>query len=299
MKQRILLVLLGLTTVVAGAAWYLRGHSIAVLQPKGTIASDERELMVLAALLSVIVVIPVFILLFVFAWRYRENAHPRTAYRPNWDHNPALETAWWLIPTAIIFVLSIVTWRSSHSLDPFRPIATTSRTEIVQVVALQWKWLFIYPEHGVASVNQLYMPVGRPVSFQITSDAPMNSFWIPSLGGQMYAMAGMNTQLNLRADEAGTYRGSSANISGDQFADMHFAVSALPSNEYDKALASLTAKGSQLTVASYTTLAKPSVVKSNLHYGKIDAGLYDWVIMKYMTPLSGAMPAGHGHGAEL
>jgi cytochrome o ubiquinol oxidase subunit 2 len=299
MKRRIILAIVVVLAAAAGAAWYLRNHSIAVLQPRGQIAAGERDLIVLASSLSLIVVVPVFIMLFSFAWRYREDAHPKTKYQPEWDHHSGLEATWWLIPTAMIVVLSVVAWKSAHSLDPFRPIASATKTVDIEVVALQWKWLFIYPEQDVATINTVYMPVGTPVNFHITSDAPMNSFWVPSLGGQMYAMAGMSTQLHLEADEAGSYRGSSANISGDHFADMTFTARAISREGYTEKMRELKATGGSLDISTYNRLALPGTAKSTVRYGKVTDGLYDWIVMKYMSPAHGAVPAGHSHGAAL
>ena len=291
MKRRILAAGIILPTIGLAAALYLKNHSIAVLQPRGQIAGAERDLILLAAVLSLIVVVPVFIMLFLFAWRYREQASPKTPYTPNWDHHTGLESAWWAIPAAIIVVLSAVTWESSHRLDPFKPIASTTKSEVIQVVALQWKWLFIYPEQGVASVNKVFMPVGRPVSFQITSDAPMNSFWIPSLGGQTYAMAGMDTQLHLQADEPGTYRGVSANISGDGFASMHFSAIAESPQQYNDRLAAMARDGDTLNEGRYELLAKPGILKGTASYAHVTPGLYDAIMMKYMSPSLPGLPA--------
>lgn len=194
-----------------------------VLQPSGSIAEAQRDLFLIALIIMSLVAVPVFLLLFYIAWRYRAS-NKKAVYRPNWDSSRLLETIWWGIPILIVVVLSVMTWRSSHELDPFRPIASPEESLQVQVVSLQWKWLFIYPTYGVASVNELVIPVNTPIAFEIAADSPMNSFWIPALGGQIYAMNGMKTALHLEANKIGEFRGLSSNISGEGFADMKFVV---------------------------------------------------------------------------
>src|SRR5688572_21939694 len=193
-KVAALFVLIAATTGVL--TWLVLGANVAVLEPAGSIAERQRGLIIFASLLSLIVVVPVFALTFYIAWKYRAS-NKKAKYTPDWDHHTGIEALWWAIPLALITILSVITYKTSHELDPFRPIASDKKPLTVQVVALQWKWLFIYPEQNIASVNFVQFPEDRPVNFQITSDAPMNSFWIPQLGGQMYAMSGMNTKLHL------------------------------------------------------------------------------------------------------
>ena len=207
-KSKFIAIGLLILGAIAGVALLLHGHTIDVLVPKGTIAKKELDLLVTATLLMLIVVIPVFVLTFTIAWKYRAS-NTKAKYTPDWDHNRAIETVWWAIPFVLILILSVITWQSSHELDPFKPLASSKQPITIQVVALQWKWLFIYPEQHIATVNYVQFPVDTPVNFVITSDAPMNSFWIPQLGGQIYAMAGMSTQLHLMATDPGSYNGSS------------------------------------------------------------------------------------------
>jgi cytochrome o ubiquinol oxidase subunit 2 len=213
-KYKFIIAGLLLAAIIALAVVYFHSVNIAVLDPKGTVGEQEKHLMLFALGLSLIVVIPVFTLLFTFAWRYRASNHhyKNRKYSPDWDHSIILETVWWLIPTVLIAILSVTAWNSSHQLDPYRSLASSKQPLTIQVVALDWKWLFIYPQQGVASVNFVQFPANQPVRFQITADAPMNSFWIPQLGGQIYAMPGMATELNLSADQNGNYYGSSAHI---------------------------------------------------------------------------------------
>jgi len=192
-----------------------------VNNPKGLIGLQERDQMYMATLLMLVVVIPVLILTFAICWRYRAS-NKSAEYDPNWHHDTLAESIWWGFPALIIILLCIGTWVSSNQLDPFKPLPSSQKPIRIQVVALQWKWLFIYPEHKIALLNYLQFPENTPLNFEITSDAPMNSFWIPALGGQIYAMPGMVTRLHLQALESGEFRGSSANLSGTGFAAMHF-----------------------------------------------------------------------------
>jgi cytochrome o ubiquinol oxidase subunit 2 len=225
------LVVLGLAAV-AVAVIYLGSVNIPVLQPRGIVGQKERDLMYISLLLSLIVVVPVFVMLFIFSWKYREGNLKPKKYQPDWDGSRLYESVWWSIPFALIAVLAVITWSSSHDLDPFKPLSAQAPPLEVQVVALDWKWLFIYPKQSIATVNFVEFPVNTPVDFKITSDAPMNSFWIPQLGSQIYAMPGMSTQLHLMAGKAGSYNGKSANISGKGFAGMTFTAKAASNDDF-------------------------------------------------------------------
>lgn len=287
-KFKIILgVLVGIAAIVV-AGYYLSTVNIEVLNPKGEIASKQRDLMLFAALLSLIVIIPVYALAFTFLFKYKESK--KAAYKPDWDGDAKLETIWWGVPILLIFVLSVVTWNSSHALDPFKPLDSTVEPLEVQVVALQWKWLFIYPEQNVATINYVQVPVDRPINFKITADAPMNSLWIPQLGGQIYAMTGMTTQLHLVADEAGSYNGSSANISGEGFAGMRFKVNATSVAEFDNWVSWAQGTDESLTLERYNELAKPSQNSWPATYAPVDADLYDTILAKYMLH-----PSQHEH----
>jgi len=256
----------------------------AVLDPKGVISLAERGLMVQATLFMLIVAVPVFFLIFFFAWHYR--AGNKTAkYTPDWEHSKLEELIWWAIPFEIVLVLGALTWSSTHALDPHKPLAGGDPL-VVQVVALEWKWLFIYPEEDIATVNYLRMPVDRPVRFEITADAPMNSFWIPQLGGQIYAMTGMSTKLNLMATEEGTFVGRSANYSGEGFAKMYFTAEATTEEDFDAWVASTKLYHRVLQTSTYELLAEPSTESTPLYYGDVEEGLYDAIVKKF----------GHGHG---
>lgn len=279
-QKRIVLSIVLLIALIIAAWAYLAHHTIAVMQPVGPIAAGEKSLMITAFLLMLIVVIPVFVLTFTFAWRYRES-NKKASYQPNWDHSRVIEAIWWLIPSALIAILAVITWQSTYKYDPYKSLAKSQKELTIQVVALDWRWLFIYPEQRVASVNKLYMPVNMPVKFEVTADAPMNSFWIPQLGGQIYAMPGMGTMLHLQADNTGSFYGSSANISGKGFAGMNFTAEAVPTSQFDAWVADAR-KQTPLTWQNYTTLSQPSKNTGVLTYGRPDANLYGAIINKYM-----------------
>jgi cytochrome o ubiquinol oxidase subunit 2 len=275
------LLLVGIFITVA--AWYIKSLDIDILNPKGLIATKEYNLLVFTTVLGFVIVIPVFVLAIAIAWRYREG-NTNVRYAPNADGNRVAEILWWGIPIAMIAILSVVTWISTHELDPHKPLASDVKPITVQVVALDWKWLFIYPEENIASVNLVQFPIGTPVNFKITADAPMNSFWIPQLGGQIYAMAGMTTQLHLMADEKGDYKGSSANISGKGFAGMKFIARASSHADYESWIQSVRKSQKTLTTAEYAVLAKPTSNQPVSYYASADEGLYDTIVMKYMMP---------------
>ena len=264
-------------------AVHLHHSTVAVLQPRGTIASQEKRLIITAVLLSLVVVIPVYMMLFGFAWKYREG-NKNARYQPSFDHSRTLESIWWAVPLALISILSIITWRSSHQLDPFKSLDSSVPPLNIQVVALQWKWLFIYPRQNVASVNYFQFPVNTPVKFQITSDAPMNSFWIPQLGGQIYAMSGMATNLNLEAAQVGSYGGVSANISGEGFAGMRFTARASTEASFNQWVSSLKNNPHSLTAAAYNNLVKPSQGSVSF-FGSAQNGLFNSVVEKYLAPV--------------
>lgn len=277
--------------MVGAVGMFLSRHAIPVLQPAGQIGVKERNLMVFGAALSLVVVVPVFTLLGVIAWKYREDNATKQKYTPEADGNRWAETTWWLIPTLLLIIISTITWRSSYALDPFKPLNSTQKPLTIQVIALDWKWLFIYPQQNIASVNQLVVPAGTPLDLHITSDTVMNSFWLPALGGQMYAMPGMSTQLHLVADKTGTYSGSSANISGPGFAGMRFTARAMPLNGFNSWVRTQQKRSTpMLDWDAYVSLAKPTQNVPVSYYAKVMPGLYNRVVMDYMMPMSPSSP---------
>jgi len=257
-------------------------HNIDVLNPQGIIAAKQRDLLFIATLLMLIVVIPVFLLTFFIVWRYRED-NKKAKYSPNWSNSNVLETIWWMIPFVIIVILAVITWKSSHELDPYRALNSEKKAINIQVISLQWKWLFIYPDQKIAAVNYIRIPEKTPINFKVTSDAPMNSFWIPSLGGQVYAMAGMSTKLHLEADHKGTYRGVSANISGKGFAGMKFKVESTSDADFRQWSNETRRLSKSLDMPAYDELAKPSENQTMQLFSLKQANLYDKVVMKYMA----------------
>lgn len=276
---------LPIMAVVLLAIWYFHRHTIAVLDPKGPVGLQERHLIIITLLLSSIVVIPVFSLLAVFAWKYREG-NTKSRYSPNLDHNPVAETIWWLIPSVLITILGVIIWNSSHQLDPYRALDSKVKPLTIQVVALDWKWLFIYPQQNIATVNFVQFPRQTPVNFEITADAPMNSFWIPQLGGQIYAMPGMSTQLHLLANTDGDFRGSSANISGEGFAGMAFTARSSSMDDFQQWVASVRRSPSRLSQTAYDRLAAPSQNNPVAYYASDEPNMFDNVIIKYMGPMT-------------
>jgi cytochrome o ubiquinol oxidase subunit II len=271
-----------------------QGTTAEVLTPKGPVAEAQKNLIIFAALLSLVVVVPVFALTGWIAWRYRAS-NKKARYTPDWDHSKIAETIWWGIPLILILVLAVVTWISTHQLDPTRPLASTNKVLNVQVVALEWKWLFIYPEQGIASVNHLQIPVDTPVKFSITADAPMNSFWIPQLGGQIYAMSGMSTHLNLMAKKPGDYRGMSANLSGEGFSRMNFTTRASSNEMFTRWVEQHKGNTAKLDSNTYPELAKKNIPTEPSYYGSVEAGLYDTVVMKHMAHGNTHQPTSDDH----
>lgn len=298
-KQKAVLTLLVCGIVVAVVLLFLHRNSIAVLNPQGEVANKQRDLMVFTFLLGMIIVIPVYVMTFYIAWKYRAG-NKKAKYRPDWDHSKSAEVVWWGVPLVLILILSAVTWRSSHDLDPYKALASSAKPIEVQVVALEWKWLFIYPEQNIATVNYLQVPEQRPINFRITADAPMNSFWIPKLGGQVYAMAGMETKLHLMADEAGLFRGSSANISGKGFASMNFEVRSTSQADFDAWVKEVKQSPNKLGPEEYAELAKQSENNKVAYYRSRQAVLFENIKMKYMMPADqhAAHSQSSNHGAS-
>jgi cytochrome o ubiquinol oxidase subunit 2 len=276
------------TVYVVGFGFLLNflsaGKNMGILDPKGIMASEEKQLIFIAMALMLIVVIPVYILTIHFTWKYRDNNPEKQVYRPSEDHNSLEEFIWWAIPCIIILVLGTITWTSTHRLDPYRPLVSDVKPVRIQVVALDWKWLFIYPEQGIATLGYVEIPEDTPVNFEITADAPMNSFWIPQIAGQVYAMAGMNTKLHVMAGE-GVYRGVSSNFSGEGFSEMKFSVKVVSQNEWMGFAQNSRGLPQALSYEEYVKIAKPSISDGERTYGAVSPDLYNDILMKYMMPM--------------
>jgi cytochrome o ubiquinol oxidase subunit 2 len=255
-----------------------------VLDPHGPVGAAERLMLYNATAIMLAVVGPVILLTLGFAWWFRSgNRHAR--YRPDWEYSGRIEVIVWAIPALVILFLGGIAWVGSHELDPPRALHSNTEPLEVQVVSLDWQWLFIYPGQHIASLNHLVVPAGVPLRFSLTSASVMNSFFIPQLGSQIYTMAGMTTHVNLQADERGTYEGLSAQFSGEGFSDMRFDVDAVPTEDFQAWVNTVRTKSGVLDETAYAQLARPSRVKGTATYAEVSAGLF------------AAIVAGRVHGA--
>lgn len=267
---------------------FLGGCNWTLLDPKGQVGIDERNLIYISFALMLLVVVPVIVMAFVFAWKYRASNKDAT-YTPEWAHSTKIEMVVWGVPLLIIIALGYVTYVSTHHLDPYRPLDSDVKPVTIQVVSLDWKWLFIYPEQGIATVNKIVFPANTPVNFQITSDSVMNSFFIPALGGQIYAMAGMQTKLHLIANENGEFDGISANYSGAGFTGMKFKAVATSQADFNAWVSEVKGAPKQLDSAEYAALAKPSEKNPVELYSSYQPNLFQVILDKYegMNPGKG------------
>jgi cytochrome o ubiquinol oxidase subunit 2 len=271
----------GLLAGVLIAVATLGGCTDGVLDPKGPISVAEREILLNALGIMLAIVIPVILATLGVAFWFRAS-NERARYRPNFAYSGRLELLVWSIPAMTVFLVGGVAWVSSHDLSPRKPIVSTVKPLRVQVASLDWKWLFIYPDQGVASVNRLTIPVGTPVSLELTSSGVMNSFFVPQLGSQIYTMAGMITRLHLQADHSGTYRGFSAQFSGEGFADMHFDADVVTNEKFAQWLDAARSAGPGLDANSYADLVKPSAAVVPFTYRSVAPGLFDSILVSDM-----------------
>jgi cytochrome o ubiquinol oxidase subunit II len=260
----------------------LGGCAEGVFDPKGPIAAAERQILLNSLGIMLAIVIPVILAILGVAFWFRAS-NERARYRPNFAYSGRLELLVWSIPAMTVFLVGGVAWVSSHDVSPRKPIPSIVKPLRIQVTSLDWKWLFIYPDQGVASVNRLIVPVGTPVSLELTSSGVMNSFFVPQLGGQIYTMAGMVTRLHLKADYPGTYRGFSAQFSGEGFADMHFNADAVPDEKFAQWLNTTRSAGPELDAKTYADLAKPSAAVTPFAYRSVAAGLFESILISEVT----------------
>ncbi|HEY4250987.1 MAG TPA: ubiquinol oxidase subunit II [Roseomonas sp.] len=263
-----------------------------VLSPAGDIAARQRDLIIISTVLMLLIIIPVMAMTILFAWRYRQS-NKDARYEPDWHHSTQLELAIWAAPLLIIICLGAITWTGTHLLDPWRPldridanrpVTAAHRPLVVQVVALDWKWLFIYPDYGIATVNELAAPVDRPIDFHITASAVMNSFYIPALAGQIYAMPGMQTRLAAVINRPGDYQGFSANYSGAGFSGMRFTFHALAEDGFDAWVHRARASGTRLDRATYLALARPSSNEPPRIWADVEPRLFDAILNMCAEP---------------
>jgi cytochrome o ubiquinol oxidase subunit 2 len=280
------------TGVVLGLALILAACQSAVLDPAGDVARQQRDIIYISTGLMLLIIVPVLILIVVFAWRYRQGKGG--TYDPNFDHSTSLELVIWSAPLLIIIALGALTWSSTHLLDPFRPLdrieggqgadAPVGEPMPIQVVAMDWKWLFIYPELGVATVNELVLPVNRQVRFDITSTNMMNTFYAPTLAGMIYAMPGMQSQLHAVLNRPGEYSGMSANYSGAGFSDMTFKLRGVDSAGFAQWVAQTRGSGRSLDLAAYRQLVKPSEKVPPIRFAAVDGDLYRRILERCVEP---------------
>ena len=279
-------------SAAAGLALSLAGCNTILLNAPGDIARQQGNLIVVATVLMLLIIVPVIGLTLFFAWRYRASNKDAT-YKPDWDHSVQLELVIWAAPLLIIIALGAVTWISTHTLDPYRPLDRIAEGRpvpegveplVVEVVALDWKWLFLYPEQGIATVNELAAPVDRPIHFKLTSSTVMNAFYVPALAGMIYTMPGMQTELHAVIGTAGEYEGFSSNYSGAGFSGMRFGFHALDQAGFDTWVNRVRNSGQSLGRDGYLALEKPSEREPVRHYGNVDSSLYEAVLNRCVDP---------------
>ena len=300
-----------------GVCVALSGCDLIVMNPFGDIARQQANLIVTATVLMLLIIVPVIVLTLLFAWRYRAS-NTAAVYSPDWDHSTKLELLIWGAPLLIIIALGTITWISTHKLDPYRPLDRIDENRpvtpdmkplVVEVVALDWKWLFVYPEQGVATINELAAPVDRPIQFKITSSNVMNSFYVPALAGMIYAMPGMETKLHAVINKAGVYEGLSANYSGGGFSKMRFKFHGLSNADFDQWVANNKQSPQMLDRSLYLKLEQPSENESVQRFGRVDPVLYEAIInrcvdtskmcMHQMMAIDAAGGAGKGGVSAL
>lgn len=277
---------------------FLAGCSSALLDPKGQIGAEQRTLILTAFGLMLIVVIPVIVMTLLFGWRYRRS-NSLAKYTPDWAHSNVIEAVVWLVPCAIIAVLALLTWKTSHTLDPHKPLESDVAPIEIQAVALDWKWLFIYPEQGIASVNEVAFPVDTPVRFRVSSGSVMNAFFIPHLGSQIYAMAGMDNDVHLIANEIGSYPGRSTNYSGAGFSGMTFEAKVTTPADFDAWVETVRGAPQTLTYPEgYEALAEPSESNPVEYFSAISPSLYESILKSFHTGSEHDMGGGHQMGSD-
>jgi len=257
-----------------------------VLESKGPVGLEEAFLIKIAFLLMLIVVLPVFVMVFWFAYRYRAT-NTKATYKPKWTHSTSIEWVIWIVPIAIVAALSYLTWVKTYELDPYKPLKSDVMPVRIEVVSTDWNWLFIYPDYNIAVVNQVVFPVNTPLSFRITSASVMTSFFIPQLGSQMYAMAGMQTRLNLMANDTGVYEGHNQEYSGNGYVNMHFEARTITQAEFEVWIQKAKQSSDSLSMERYHALIKPNVDYPITIFSHVKPNLFDTIVMEYMGWMGG------------
>lgn len=275
-----------LKLALAGISLPLAGCDTLLLNAPGDVAAQQGDLIVIATWLMLLIIVPVIVVTLLFAWRYRASNRAAT-YKPDWDHSTQLELLIWAAPLLIIIALGAITWINTHTLDPYRPLERIAANQpvpadtqplVIEVVAMDWKWLFLYPEQNIAVVNELAAPVNRPIQFKITASSVMNSFYIPALAGQIYAMAGMETQLHAVMNQPGDYAGFSANYSGAGFSGMRFRFHGMSDADFERWVRKVRAGGAALGRSEYLELERPSEREPVRYYASVASGLYTAIL---------------------
>jgi cytochrome o ubiquinol oxidase subunit 2 len=294
MKRRKYFFFVGLLSL---CVTFLAGCSTIVLfDPKGPIGDSERFVIIAAAVLMAIVVIPVFIMGFWFPMKYRAS-NTKSTYSPKWSYSAKIDLAMWGVPIAIVTVLAILAWTRTHALDPYKPIPSAGDPVNIEVVALDWKWLFIYPDYNIATVNQIAFPVNVPVSFKLTSETVMTSFFIPQLGSQIYAMGGMRTRLHLLADKPGIYAGHNQQLSGRGYANMHFQAKAVSRAEFQAWVHNIKQSPENLDLDRYRKLTKPNTGYYPVTYfSAVKPHLFEYILRQF-NPNWGKTPGPLSRGS--
>jgi cytochrome o ubiquinol oxidase subunit II len=285
MIKNFLLGILAVVIGVIGIVIVLANENALIVHPKGVIAKSELDLIITNFALMLVIILPTYCLLFAVVWKYCfKNEHAE--HDPNHTSGPLGQLIMWGAPTIVVVVLSLLTWDVTHKLNPYKPIVSDVKPLSVQVVALDWKWLFIYPDLGIATLNYFHIPEGTPIHLKLTADgAPMNSFWIPQLSGQIYSMTGMTTQLYIMADGPGEYKGRAVEINGQGYSDMTFPAVSTSQEDFENWVKLVKASPHHLTEDIYKELVKPSVNKSRLFYAEVEKDLYHKIVDKYMYPM--------------
>lgn len=295
--------------LVLPLAMMLGGCNLVLLNPAGDIARQQRDLMIASVVLMLLIIVPVLVITGVIAWRYRAS-NKDAAFEPDWDHSTSLELVVWAAPLLIIIALGAMTWIGTHQLDPYRPLSRIDHGRSapaeaqpleVEVVSLDWKWLFFYPQYGIATVNELAAPVDRPITFKLTSSNMMNSFFVPSLAGQVYTMPGMQTMLHAVINKPGDFDGFSANYSGHGFTDMRFRFLGQSAQDFSQWVAKVRASGVTLDRGTFNQLQQPTRAEPVHYYGHFSADLFQNILNRCVDPgqtcMSQMMQMDAQHGA--
>ena len=256
-----------------------------LFEPKGPVGDAERFVIIAAVMLMLIVIVPVVAMVFLFPRKYRAS-NTNATYMPKWDRSAKIEWVIWLVPAIIVTVLGIIVWKATVQLDPYKPIDSEVKSVNIEAVSLDWKWLFIYPDQNIATVNQLVFPAHVPLSFRLTSDTVMTSFFIPQLGSQIYAMAGMQTRLHLMADEPGTYAGQNQQFSGRGYADMKFKAIAVSGQQFNAWVQKVRQSSEKLSLVRFEELKKPSIDYPVSLFSSVKPGLFDHIMGRFRKTMN-------------